>query len=419
MSRVAGRIIERTLRPCARHHLLSNLLGRHPDGLRGLSEIPQPAATRTTEAFGLNLAGYLTTESGVGEAARLMAAAVKSVDLPHVLINFEVSYNLRCSDRTFTEFSTANPYGINLVHVNADQVPVFAGHQGREFFADRYNIGFWMWELEDFPEEWQDRFAWFDEIWTPSSFTSQAIAGRSPVPVSTIPLPVVPVQRVAYGRSHFSLPADRFIFLFMFDFASVFERKNPLALIEAFRRAFGPGSEVLLVLKCSNADFDPENAARLREAARHHGVRLIEGYVSREEVASLIAACDAYVSLHRSEGFGLTMAEAMSAGRVVIATGYSGNTEFMSADNSFLVRHRLVEATQQCGPYPKGTVWAEPDVEHATELMRWVVEHREAGAQVAQAGRESIRTMLGPHVIGRTVKAQLKDAWERRHGQRV
>ena len=196
----------------------------------------------------------------------------------------------------------------------------------------------------------------------------------------------------------------------------MFERKNPLAVVEAFKRAFPNDDDVLLVLKCSNAEVDPENATRLREATRHDRVRLIEGYVLRHEVTSLIAASDAYVSLHRSEGFGLTMAEAMSAGRIVIATGYSGNMEFMRPDNSFLVRHRLVEATEDHGPYRKGTEWAEPDVDHATELMRWVFEHRSAAARVAATGREHVGSVLGSNVVGRTVKLRLEDAWRRRRG---
>ena len=415
--RLIAAIIQRTLRPCARHHLVRNLVTLDaPALLPGLSEVPRAGSAGTSKPFGLNLTGYLTTESGVGEAARLMALAARAVDLPHVLVNFEVSYNLRRSDRAFTDFSTTNPYAINLIHVNADQVPVFSRQYGTDFFKNRYSIGFWMWELAEFPDEWHDRFAWFDEIWTPSSFTTRAIARRSPVPVSTVPLPIPRHHGTRYGRSHFGLPEDRFVFLFVFDFASVFERKNPLALVEAFKRAFGHGDDTVLVMKCSNADADPENAARLREAARHDRVRLIEHYIFRDEVTSLIGACDAYVSLHRSEGFGLTMAEAMSAGRTVIATGYSGNMEFMNAGNSFLVRHRLVQTTQDHGPYRKGTVWADPDIDHAAELMRWVFEHRPVSARVAAHGSESVARALGLDVIGRAVQVRLEDAWRRRDG---
>jgi len=265
-----------------------------------------------------------------------------------------------------------------------------------------------MWELPDFPPEWSDSFRYFDEIWAASAFAAEAIAKASPIPTIKMPLPLRAYDGPVLGREHFGLRKDAFIFFFMFDFMSVFQRKNPLAILEAFRRAFAVRDEVQLVVKCSNPDADPANALRLREEAKAAHSRLIEGYLSRQEIASLIENCDAYVSLHRSEGFGLTMAEAMSAGKPVIATAYSANVDFMNVGNSFPVRYRLVELDKDEGPYQRGSSWADPDVEHAAEQMRWVFDHRESAAAIAARARVDIATHLSLDAVGRRVTERLQ-----------
>jgi glycosyltransferase involved in cell wall biosynthesis len=406
-SKVLAPLIKTSLRPCPTHINLTRFLGPTPPTVRRLGR----RSTRAGQApakIGVNLAGYFTTESGVGEAARLIARATRAAEIPHVLINFEQSYNLRRTDRTFTDFATSNPYGVNLVHVNADQIDVFAREQGDGFFAGKYNIGYWMWELSDFPSEWRDRFEYFDEIWVASTFAAESVGRASPIPVLRIPLPIVGDQGDVVGRDHFGLPSDAFIFLFMFDFLSVFERKNPLAVVEAYKEAFGEDNKAMLVLKCSNAKADPTNAAKLLEAAKGASIRVIDGYLSRMEVASLVSVCDTYVSLHRSEGFGLTMAEAMRAGKPVIATAYSANVDFMNAGNSFSVAYRLVEIEKDFGPYRRGSAWAEPNVKQAAELMRWVFEHREVAALVGSRAREDMTAHLSPAAVGKVMKDRLQ-----------
>lgn len=406
-------LIKEAFRPCSAHLNLSRFVGTSTAG-RGQG-FARTVASRQSIAVrpGLNIAGYFTTESGVGEAARLIAQSVQAAELPHVLLNFGESYNLRQGDQTFTNFSNENPYGINLIHVNADQVHVFAQTYGERFFEGRYNIGFWMWELPDFPPEWSDSFRYFDEIWAASTFAAEAIAKASPIPTIKMPLPLRAYDGPVLGREHFGLRQDDFIFFFMFDFMSVFQRKNPLAVLEAFRQAFPAGDKVQLVVKCSNPDADPANAIRLREEAKAAQSKLIEGYLSRQEIASLIQNCDAYVSLHRSEGFGLTMAEAMSAGKPVIATAYSANMDFMNVGNSFPVRYRLVELDKDEGPYQRGSSWADPDVEHAAERMRWVFDHRESAAGIAAQARADIATHFSLDAVGKRLAARLEKISER------
>jgi len=400
---LAARAIGAVLRPCERHHGLGNLLASQQATRRRAPVDSSPATTTP----GVNLAGYLRTESGVGQAARQMAAALARAELPHVLIDIEAGGVLRRTDTTLGGFARSNPHSVNLVHVNADQVPDFAGRVGRRFFEGRRNIGYWQWELPAFPDLWRDSFRCFDEIWTPSRFSAEAIRAASPVTTRCVPLPVSRREGARLGREHFRLPRDRFVFLFVFDCLSVVERKNPLAAVQAFRSAFAPTDPALLVLKCAHGESDPESLARLRQAAGDPRIVLIDRSMTRAEVDSLIDACDAYVSLHRSEGFGLTLAEAMLAGKPVIATNWSGNTDFMTEDNSFPVRYGLVQLETDVGPYRRGSRWAEPDVEHAGQLMRHVYEHPDDVAHRVEQARRALAERYSPAAVARTLRAML------------
>ncbi len=392
--------LRKSLRPCAKHELLVKRLGADLSASREKRTCVGP--------FGLNAAGYYTTESGIGEAARLMARSFESVELPHVLINFDRSYGLRRDDRTYTKFSTSNPYAINLVQVNADEVPAFVTFVGEQYFEGKYNIGSWLWELPDFPLDWADRFDRFDEIWASSCFTAAALRKATSLPVTVVPYPLAAPAPVVHGRDHFGIAEDAFVFLFIFDFMSVFERKNPLATIEAFLRAFPGRRDVRLVIKCSNSRIDPENAARLRQAAERGLVQIIDGYLSRTEVNDLVACCDAYVSLHRSEGFGLTLAEAMTRGKPVIGTDFSGNTDFMNASNSFPVRCKVIELTRDVGPYRRGSRWAEADVDHAADRMRNVLDDRESSAAIGTAAAAYMAEHHSPTAVGATIDVRLR-----------
>ena len=201
----------------------------------------------TNAPIGVNVAGYLNTESGMGEAARLSIRSLEAAGIPVVLNN--VDSRLRMLDGTYTSFSDTNPHPFNLVHLNADNMEWFARARGRNYFRDRYTIGYWFWELARFRRDWMPAFGFVDEVWVPSEFGRAALADRSPVPVVCMPLPVVVPPPSTYQRSHFGLPDDAFVFLFTFDVSSQMERKNPLGVIAAFHVAFGVRRDVILVLK--------------------------------------------------------------------------------------------------------------------------------------------------------------------------
>ena len=189
------------------------------------------------------------------------------------------------------------------------------------------------------------------------------------------PLPVV-VPSVPDGvpRAALGLPEDRFVFLFVYDFLSTVERKNPLGLIDAYTRAFGPDDGTALVLKSINGEKHLEQLEQVRAAAAGRpDVFVLDEYLSPTHHSALLGHCDAYVSLHRSEGFGLDMAAAMGLGKPVIATRYSGNLEFMDDATSYLVDYELEPIGPGCEPYPADSRWASPRLDHAAELMRRVV----------------------------------------------
>jgi glycosyltransferase involved in cell wall biosynthesis len=377
-------------------------------GIRGRSGGRSPAASDA----GVTVAGYFRTESGVGEAGRSHVAALRNAGVPARLVDFSAYAPSRGGDTSLFvpagDVAGGN-FPVNLVCVNADCVSLFRDAVGPAFFDGHYNIGSWWWELPEFPDRWLDAFAPFDEIWVGTQFIASAVGRKSPVPVVVVP-PIVNVGRVRpVPRAAFGLADDETTFLFMFDFLSVFERKNPLGALAAFRRAFPGDERVRLVLKCINAEFDLPARERLAAAvANDPRVTVMDRYLSREEKNQLLAACDAYVSLHRSEGFGYTPAEAMALGRPVIATAWSGNVDYMTASNSYGIGYRLVPVGTAVGPYEATQVWADPDLGAAAEAMRDVFERPQHARLLGERGRADIRERFSAAAVGKIAAGRIE-----------
>ncbi|MEG4500020.1 glycosyltransferase [Microcoleus sp. F10-C6] len=357
--------------------------------------------------LGINIAGYINGEFGIGEGVRANIRAAEAANIPFNIHNFTLSPH-RKQDTTYQNFSQDNPHPINLIQVNADEVATFIKHIGSRYFENKYNIGFWAWELPAFPPEWQPAFNHFHEIWTYSNYCAEAISAVSPIPVIKI-MPSIALPAPSRNREALDLPKDKFIFLFVFDFSSRIERKNPLAVIQAFKHAFGEDDSVLLIVKSSNSNKFTAAQASLNSAIAHNSnIKHLDGYLSKDEINGLLYNCDCYVSLHRCEGFGLTMAEAMFYGKPVIATGYSSNTEFMNVGNSYLVKYKLIPIEKDCGPYKKGNVWAQADVEHAADSMRYVFNNYREAQQIGVIAAEEIKTLLNPQVTGNKIRKRLE-----------
>ncbi len=358
-------------------------------------------------SLGINVVGAVTGEYGLGEATRGTLRSMEAANIGFTVRKVEVGWH-RHLDQTYASFiSDENPYPVNLVHTNPDEG--LYNSLGSEYFQDKYNIAYWGWELPQLHPAWEYAFDYFDEIWTLSNYSAEAISTISPIPVVKI-MPSISLPIPSLGRESLGLPKDKFIFLFMFDFHSTLARKNPFATIEAFKQAFGQANQdVLLVIKFSNAQYHPHRREQLMaQADGWSSIRFIEGHLLKEELHALLNNCNCYVSLHRAEGFGLTMSEAMFYGKPVISTGYSSNIEFMNVGNSYLVKYQLATITQEEGPYLRGSIWAEPDVDHAASLMQYVFENYDQAQNVGRRASEDIKCFLSPQAIGTKIRSRLE-----------
>ena len=342
--------------------------------------------------------GYLEAELGLGEIARKLVLASERAGIPTSTVTYRVLESRQ--EHRFEERGQGDtPYDTNIICINAPHLPRFRRDLGAGRLAGRYNIGVWFWELARFPEELHFAFNLVDEIWVASEFTRKSISVETAKPVCLVPIPLGAPPTAQLGREELGLPPG-FLYFFSFDHLSVTERKNPFGLVDAFKRAFFPSEGPTLLIRSINGAQRQDALERLqRAAAGRPDIRVVDGYILPTERDAVFEACDCYVSLHRSEGLGLTMAEAMAVGKPVIATGYSGNLTFMNERNSYLVRHGMTHTPEGCDPYPAGVEWADPDLDHAAELMRRVYEQPDEAREVGERARDDLRER---HAIDRT-----------------
>ncbi|MDX9786216.1 MAG: glycosyltransferase [Desulfobacterales bacterium] len=358
------------------------------------------------EGVAINVSGYITGEFGLGEAARSVIRSIDAAGIPYLLNNFDSNPH-RKKDTTFTTFSRENPYPVNLILVNPDGLDAFLLEYGSTYFENKYNIAFWFWELGDFPVEWQKYMALFDEIWTGSLYSLDAIAYATDRPVLRVPLSIHLTPKAIHPMFLQDLK-DKFVFLSVFDFRSTFQRKNPDKVIDAFLTSFENREDAMLVLKYTNSDANLTKKKMLDDrAGRHENIYIMDDYLHRDALVALFQRADCYVSLHAAEGFGLPIAEAMFLGKPVIATGYSANMEFMTVNNSFPVRFSLELVGETEGPYTKGNIWAKPDVAHCAELMAFVYENPSVARKIGKRARQDITALFSDQSIGARIKKRI------------
>jgi glycosyltransferase involved in cell wall biosynthesis len=304
------------------------------------------------------------------------------------------------------DYDTGNPYAINVIETATDQLPAVFKALGDWRTQRSYNILRTYWELPTAPQEWAPLLERIDEIWAPNAFVADALRPIFEGPISIIPPCVEVDEQPEVDRAHFGMRDDIFYFLFSFDYFSYPARKNPVGVIRAFQEAFpDPGEKVGLVIKSTGSqdNFPEIKAVIIAAAKRDPRIRVIDGTLSRPEIVSLMACSDSYVSLHRSEGFGLGMVESMAYGKPVIGTDFSGSTDFLSQETGFPIACEIRPVRRGEYVYYEGQVWAEPDILAAARAMREVFAGSPEVARRAATGQAFVRERYSRGTVGRQV----------------
>ncbi|HEX8998196.1 MAG TPA: FkbM family methyltransferase [Ktedonobacterales bacterium] len=372
------------------------------------------------QTSGVNCIGDITAEVGLGTAAHQMMRSIMEEGIPSSFIEFQFPSPSR--DLSALELVEGLPkvttYPTNLLFCNINEMHHISDEEMVRLTAGRYTVARWAWELTKLSDAWVKRIDRLDELWVVSKFTQESFQAVTDKPVIVIPNTIDVSVSPTVSRTYFGLPEDRFIYFFGFAATSTEARKNPFAVVRAFKQAFGRPSgknSPYLVIKAHYVDEFPELLRDLKKELAEVGGRLITENFTRQETNDLLSSIDCYVSLHRAEGFALGPAEAMFLGKPVIATAYSGNMDFMTPDNSYLVDYKVRPITEEDHIYHKwghlvyqtGMEWAEPDVAHAAEQMRHVYERPEEAAERGARAASDIRAQYSHEAVGRLIRKRL------------
>jgi glycosyltransferase involved in cell wall biosynthesis len=354
---------------------------------------------------GINLIGYIQAEMGLGEVLRNLMAAIIESKAPFLIR--KTKFQLKNRQENSNDFKQEDncKYQINVIGINPDllyRLPLWLKY---EEWGQRFNIGYWFWELENFPKEWSYACSIIDEVWVNSDFVAHSVRQVHPN-VFKIPFSIGFTDPPHYlNRDYFGLSKSGKLFLFSYDFNSSAARKNPEGVICAFKKAFTSEiDDAFLIIKSINGDNNIDRFKEIKKGLCDDSrIIWIDNYLTSDEMRGLISVIDCYVSLHRSEGLGLGMAEAMYLGKPVIATAYSGNLEFMNVENSFLVPYRMVPVEDGEYLYGRNQRWAEPDLDVAAKFMKNVYENPRLGSEIGLVASKYIKKYHSTEVSSKAI----------------
>ncbi|MEL6827039.1 MAG: glycosyltransferase [Pseudomonadota bacterium] len=396
--------------PKSVRHEFWTLAGTRWQSTYARARIAKPAARREANPTDpIVVAGLFSTANGIGEGARNTYRALKAagldpiaVDLSEPFAPIDVKTDILCQQMPDSEQGTL------ILQLNGPETMSALQHLGMEFERNWFTIGYWAWELPVFPAQWDDAFPYLSEIWTISEFSASAIKQHPKAPpVEVFGHAISTPTKLHQSRQKFGWKDQEFVFLTMADSMSSLERKNPFSAIRAFKSAFAHDPRYRLVVKTRNLNRhalarDDLNAA----IGDNPNIQLFDESLSEEDIWLLINSADAFVSLHRSEGFGLVLAEAMALGKPVICTDWSGNMDFTTNDTAALVASTLVNCKDKYGVYRDlNTKWAHADEQMAAELMKKVSGNKEFRTNLAARAKERIVEVADVRKIG----AQMSD----------
>ncbi|MDQ6861633.1 MAG: glycosyltransferase [Verrucomicrobiota bacterium] len=380
--------------------------------LRRVAEVKLPSARIEHVLTGVNVLSHFCYASGIQEAGLQAKSALELARLKTSCR--DVPTGVRTTLLPREDWLGFERYPVTITNVAPE--PHFESRYQRAGLLprkDALTVAYWAWELDVVPNEWMKFDSSIAEVWTPTPFVAESMRKTLKVPIHDMLPPVRLGEVDPVRREEFKLSRETCVFLFMFDMCSDFRRKNPLAVMRAFRQAFTQSDDVGLIIKLVRGATDPENLKRLRDADDGTQMFMIDEFTTRARAYGYIAMSDCVVSLHRSEGFGLLMAEAMLLGKPVIATNYSGNTAFMDRENSLLVDYEMTTIEESGAIYKAGNRWAEPSVGHAAKLMRQVYEGREAAKALGARAKADAEQLLSPQAAGERMKARLMELWRK------
>ncbi|MFC3685193.1 glycosyltransferase family 4 protein [Hydrogenophaga luteola] len=380
-------------------------------GLREHHSLVQLFQDPLDEQAGMNIVGYARSVIGIAEDVRMAVRSAELAGIPCAVIDAPIKGPQKVDHSLDGHIVDQPRWPVTLYCLPPTEIIRLGLEGGRKLLdAGTYNIGGWHWELPVWPEHLTGVIDSVDEVWVYSEFVRQAFAGKTDKPVHKMPLAVELPAHPGANRAQFGLSANRFLFLVMFDGASWLSRKNPVAAVRAFKQAFGNDPNVGLVIKAISLDRSSEGWQTVaEEIAGDDRVTVIDRTMDRVELVQLMSSCDAYVSLHRSEGFGRIIAEAMLLGLPTVTTAFSGNTDFCTPETSFLVDGPLVPLSPEDYIFHQGQYWCDPDVEQAASQMRRLVDRRDETASLVRRAQDNIRNNYSSRAVADAYRRRLRE----------
>jgi len=372
---------------------------------------PKPSKD-VTQNLPIIVCGLLSSSTGFGWAARETVHAIENAGFSAQ--STDISSFVFANDLPDQNREGASPIlyigqATLLFYAMPSQIPYFFFRLGKSAINQKYVVGCMVWELPDVPASWKTGLTFVHQLWCPSAFSASAFQKITTQPVNVVPYPVEGPETVTADRNRFGISTNAFTVLTAIHLSSGLARKNPLASIRAFKAAFGRSEKALLIVKVSQGKFHPDRLARIQsEIADAPNIQLFQETLSNEDYWSFLGSIDAVLSLHRSEGFGLVLAQAMAIGKPVVATNWSANAEYMNTYNSMPVNYRLIPVQDPDGDFDvDGQEWADPDEAHAAHCLTQLVNSPELCQRLGKNAKQTIHDNFSTRKVGEIIKARL------------